>query len=397
MRALSESIEQIARRFRIIGRDPRLLYALEVAVQVAPTDVPVLIVGESGVGKEIFSHIIHSYSPRREKPLLAINCGAIPEGTIDSELFGHEKGAFTSAIGTRKGLFEVANGGTLFLDEIGEMPLATQARLLRVLETGEYYRVGSSQVRKTDVRVVAATHRDLLELIKERRFREDLYYRLNTITIFIPPLRERGEDILLLLDFFLDETSKKYRLPSVELIPEAESYLLDYHWPGNVRELKHFAERLLILHAGEKIDGPTLEKLLPPRSTRLPVLYQPPPYSDPPPGPHAIPANKDQAALLYHKLERIEEELSRLREMLQLIGQRLSTLNSTPTLSLPPADSRPADSPSTKDFSLENAEKRLITEALRRFQGNRKKAAQALGISERTLYRKIQLYGLHDL
>ncbi len=397
MRALSEPIEQIARRFRIIGRDPRLLYALEVAVQVAPTDVPVLIVGESGVGKEIFSHIIHSYSLRREKPLLAINCGAIPEGTIDSELFGHEKGAFTSAIETRKGLFEVADGGTLFLDEIGEMPLATQARLLRVLETGEYYRVGSSQVRKTDVRVVAATHRDLLELIKERRFREDLYYRLNTITISIPPLRERGEDILLLLDFFLDETSKKYRLPPVELTPEAENYLLEYHWPGNVRELKHFAERLLILHAGEKIDAPILEKLLPPRSARLPILYQPPSYNTPPPGPHSIPGDKDHSAFLHHKLERIEEELSRLRDMLQLIGQRLSTLNSAPALSLPPADSRPIDAAPTKDFSLENAEKRLITEALTRFQGNRKKAAQALGISERTLYRKIQLYGLHDL
>jgi len=397
MRTLSEPIEQIARRFRIIGRDPRLLYALEVAVQVAPTDVPVLIVGESGVGKEVFSHIIHSYSPRREKPLLAINCGAIPEGTIDSELFGHEKGAFTSAIDTRKGLFEVANGGTLFLDEIGEMPLATQARLLRVLETGEYYRVGSSQVRKTDVRVVAATHRDLLELIKERRFREDLYYRLNTITISIPALRERGEDILLLLDFFLDETSKKYRLPIVELTPEAEDYLLEYHWPGNVRELKHFAERLLILHGGERVDASVLEKLLPPRSARLPVLYQPSSYNASHSVSHPTPPDREPLAFLSHKLERIEEELSRLREMLQIIGQRLSTLNPSPALSLPPADSRSAESTPPKDFSLENAEKRLITEALARFQGNRKKAAQALGISERTLYRKIQLYGLYDL
>jgi transcriptional regulator with GAF, ATPase, and Fis domain len=313
MRPLSESIEQVARRFRIIGRDPRLMYALEVAVQVAPTDVPVLIVGESGVGKEVFAHVIHYYSPRREGPLLAINCGAIPEGTIDSELFGHEKGAFTSAVETRKGLFEVANGGTLFLDEIGEMPLSTQARLLRVLETGEYYRVGSSQVRKTDVRVVAATHRDLLELSRENRFREDLYYRLNTITISIPPLRERGEDILLLLDFFLDETSKKYRLPSVELTMDAERYLLDYYWPGNVRELKHFAERLVILHGGKTVDATMLEKLLPPRSARMPVLYQPSVRGGdgvPPPPP----PDKDQLALLYHKVERIEEEVLRLRK-----------------------------------------------------------------------------------
>jgi DNA-binding NtrC family response regulator len=396
MRPLSESIEQVARRFRIIGRDPRLMYALEVAVQVAPTDVPVLIVGESGVGKEVFAHVIHYYSPRREGPLLAINCGAIPEGTIDSELFGHEKGAFTSAVETRKGLFEVANGGTLFLDEIGEMPLSTQARLLRVLETGEYYRVGSSQVRKTDVRVVAATHRDLLELSRENRFREDLYYRLNTITISIPPLRERGEDILLLLDFFLDETSKKYRLPSVELTMDAERYLLDYYWPGNVRELKHFAERLVILHGGKTVDATMLEKLLPPRSARMPVLYQPSVRGGdgvPPPPP----PDKDQFALLYHKVERIEEEVLRLREMVQMLGQRLSTAAPSPALALPAAATPPFGPDSPTDFSLENAEKRLITEALKRFQGNRKKAAQALGISERTLYRKIDLYGLHHL
>jgi transcriptional regulator with GAF, ATPase, and Fis domain len=340
MRPLSESIEQVARRFRIIGRDPRLMYALEVAVQVAPTDVPVLIVGESGVGKEVFAHVTHYYSPRREGPLLAINCGAIPEGTIDSELFGHEKGAFTSAVETRKGLFEVANGGTLFLDEIGEMPLGTQARLLRVLETGEYYRVGSSQVRKTDVRVVAATHRDLLELSRENRFREDLYYRLNTITISIPPLRERGEDILLLLDFFLDETSKKYRLPSVELTMDAERYLLDYYWPGNVRELKHFAERLVILHGGKTVDATMLEKLLPPRSARMPVLYQPSVRGGdgvPPPPP----PDKDQLALLYHKVERIEEELLRLREMVQMLGQRLSTAAPSPALALPAAVTPP--------------------------------------------------------
>jgi len=386
MRPLRESVETVARRFRVIARDPRVLHAIHTAIQVAPTDVPVLIVGESGTGKEIFSHIIHAHSLRREKPLLAINCGAIPEGTIDSELFGHEKGAFTSAVEMRKGLFEVAHGGTLFLDEIGEMPLATQARLLRVLETGEYYRVGSSQVRKTDVRVIAATHRDLLELIRERRFREDLYYRLHTITIPIPPLRERGEDVLLLLDFFLDEASSKFSLPMVTLTADAEAYLMSYHWPGNVRELKHFAERLLILHGGETVTQAELEQLLPSRALRLPVLYQG--AQEPSP---TLPLNEDirlgdeRSYFLLHqllkKIEGLGQEIGLLREMIQAIGQKLV---STTLPALPPP-STPPTPPKDDDLSLREVEKQLIQEALKRFRGSRKKAAQALGISERTL------------
>ncbi len=392
-----ESIEAIARRFRIIGRAPRLIHAIEVAVQVAPTDVPVLIVGESGSGKEIFAHLIHVYSARRDKPFLAINCGAIPEGTIDSELFGHEKGAFTSAVDTRKGLFEVAHEGTLFLDEIGEMPLPTQARLLRVLETGEYYRVGSSQVRKTNVRVIGATHRQLHRLIQEGRFREDLYYRLNTITIPIPPLRERGEDILMLFDFFIEEASHKYRLPRVTLEPNAEALLLEYPWPGNVRELKHFAERVLILHAGRTLNKLEMERLLGPRNDRLPVRQTPPPPG-PEPTPTTAASEKSHLTLLLalqevmHRLERLDSGISAIQDLLQTLIQKQGA---TAPLALPPAPVR--DDADPDDLSIEKAEQKLIEKALRRFHGNRKKAAQALGISERTLYRKLELYGLQYL
>lgn len=392
-----EPVEAIARRFRIIGRAPRLLHAIQVAVQVAPTDVPVLIVGESGSGKEVFAHLIHVYSTRRDKPFLAINCGAIPEGTIDSELFGHEKGAFTSAVDTRKGLFEVANEGTLFLDEIGEMPLSTQARLLRVLETGEYYRVGSSQVRKTDVRVIGATHRHLHQLIQEGRFREDLYYRLNTITIPIPPLRERGEDILLLFDFFIEEASHKYRLPRITLKPEAEALLLEHPWPGNVRELKHFAERVLILHAGQTLDKADIERLLGPRSERLPI-HQPMPTPPPETALALLTPDKSNLSLLLilqeviHRLERLDGGIHNIQDLLNTLIQKQ---NAMPHLALPPAPS--SEEPDQEDLSIEKAEQKLIEKALRRFHGNRKKAAQALGISERTLYRKLELYGLQHL
>jgi transcriptional regulator with PAS, ATPase and Fis domain len=265
--------QAIRNRFGIIGSSPSLTYALDVAVQVSNTDLSVLINGESGVGKEVFSQIIHSLSARKHNPFIAVNCGAIPEGTIDSELFGHEKGSFTGAVDSRKGYFETVNGGTIFLDEIGEMPLGTQARLLRVLEAGEYIRVGSSKVQKTDVRVIAATNKDLLEYTHTGRFREDLYYRLNTVPIRVPPLRDRKEDIPLLFRKFAVDFAERYKSPPVQLDDDARNVLVNYPWPGNVRQLKNMAEQLSVLSKDKLIAGIELRKFLPDTNfTRLPVL-----------------------------------------------------------------------------------------------------------------------------
>src|SRR5678809_78258 len=266
-------IQSIKNRFGIIGNSPGLNHALDVAVQVANTDLSVLINGESGVGKEVFSHIIHSLSARKHNPFIAVNCGAIPEGTIDSELFGHEKGSFTGAVDSRKGYFETVNSGTIFLDEIGELPLGTQARLLRVLEAGEYIRVGSSKVQKTDVRVIAATNKDLLEYTHTGRFREDLYYRLNTVPIRVPALRDRPEDIQLLFRKFVVDFADKYKTAPVQLDEEAKQLLITYPWPGNVRELKNIAEQISVLSQDKNITGPVLRKFLPENNySRLPVL-----------------------------------------------------------------------------------------------------------------------------
>src|SRR6476469_8032035 len=265
-------LQSIKNRFGIIGNSPALNYALQVASQVANTDLTVLIVGESGVGKEAFSHIIHSLSARKHNPFIAVNCGAIPEGTIDSELFGHEKGSFTGAVDSRKGYFETVNGGTIFLDEIGEMPLGTQARLLRVLEAGEYIRVGSSKVQKTDVRVIAASNKDLFDFTQNGKFREDLYYRLNTVPIRVPALRDRQEDIPLLFRKFAVDFAEKYKSPPVQLDEEAKSVLINYPWPGNVRELKNIAEQISVLSQDKNITGATLRKFLPDVNSRLPVL-----------------------------------------------------------------------------------------------------------------------------
>ncbi|MEP6626872.1 MAG: sigma-54 dependent transcriptional regulator, partial [Ginsengibacter sp.] len=255
--------QAIKSRFGIIGSSPALVYALDVAIQVSNTDLSVLINGESGVGKEVFSQIIHSLSARKHNPFIAVNCGAIPEGTIDSELFGHEKGSFTGAVDSRKGYFETVNGGTIFLDEIGEMPLGTQARLLRVLEAGEYIRVGSSKVQKTDVRVIAATNKDLLEYTHTGRFREDLYYRLNTVPIRVPPLRDRKEDIPLLFRKFAVDFAERYKSPPVQLDDDARNVLVNYPWPGNVRQLKNMAEQLSVLSKDKLITGIELRKFLP--------------------------------------------------------------------------------------------------------------------------------------
>jgi transcriptional regulator with PAS, ATPase and Fis domain len=256
-------LQSIKQRFGIIGNDPKLNRALEIAAQVAPTDLSVLITGESGTGKEIMPQIIHYLSPRKHSKYIAVNCGAIPEGTIDSELFGHEKGSFTGAYDSRKGYFEVADGGTIFLDEVAELPLETQVRLLRVLETGEFIRVGSSKVQKTNVRVVAATNRDLLQAIQEGKFREDLYFRLNTVPIYLPPLRERGDDILLLFKKFASDFSAKYRMPPIELTPEAIEVLKSYRWPGNIRQLKNVVEQISIIEHTREISPEILKQYLP--------------------------------------------------------------------------------------------------------------------------------------
>src|SRR5690349_16647287 len=256
-------IQSIKNRFGIIGNSPALNYALQVATQVANTDLTVLINGESGVGKEVFSQVIHSLSARKHNPFIAVNCGAIPEGTIDSELFGHEKGAFTGAVDSRKGYFETVNGGTIFLDEIGEMPIGTQARLLRVLETGEFIRVGSSKVQKTDVRVIAATNRDLLEFTQSGKFREDLYYRLSTVPIRVPPLKDRKEDIPLLFRKFVVDFAERYKTIPVQLDEEAKNLLINYPWPGNVRELKNIAEQISVLSTQNIVTGAELRKFLP--------------------------------------------------------------------------------------------------------------------------------------
>lgn len=397
-----ESPREVARRFRLIGEAPALLKAVEIAMRVAPTDVPVLILGENGTGKEIFAHIVHQLSRRRDKSFLAINCGAIPEGTMDSELFGHERGAFTSAYESRKGYFEVADGGTLFLDEIGEMPLSTQARLLRVLETGEFLRVGSSKVQKANVRIIAATNRNLVQLIQQDKFREDLFYRLNTVTLHIPPLRERGRDIELLFDFFADEFSRELGMEPVELSPEAVAALYEYPWPGNVRELRHFVERIMLFHAGEVLSGETLRSYLPRRHEELlPVLHKA--YR---PGEQTAPQDVglyEHLARLETQLHHIQHGMTVIQQMLREVGQYLFQMpKGSLTTGVAMSSSAPSPPPSPpseapQDLSLENNEKRLIEEALRRHHGNRKRAAQALGISERTLYRKIEQYALHDL
>src|SRR3954468_19592468 len=270
-------LQSIKNRFGIIGASPALNYALQVAVQVANTDLTVLIAGESGVGKEAFSHIIHALSARKHNPFIAVNCGAIPEGTIDSELFGHEKGSFTGAVDSRKGYFETVNGGTIFLDEIGEMPLGTQARLLRVLESGEFIRVGSSKTQKTDVRVIAATNKDLMQLVQQGKFREELYYRLNTVPIRVPALRERQEDISLLFRKFAVDFAERYKSPPVQLDEEAKSLLINYPWPGNVRELKNIAEQISLLSPDPHVSAADLRRFLPEKvMNRLPVLATPP-------------------------------------------------------------------------------------------------------------------------
>ena len=396
-----ESIQQVKQRFGIIGNDATLNRAIDVAMQVAPTDLSVLITGESGVGKENFPQIIHQNSLRKHGTYIAVNCGAIPEGTIDSELFGHEKGSFTGALADRKGYFEVADGGTIFLDEVGELPIPTQARLLRVLESGEFIKVGSSKVLKTNVRIVAATNVNLVDAVAHNRFREDLYYRLNTVPIVIPPLRDRGDDILLLFRKFASDAAEKYRVPPIRLEDDARQLLLTYRWPGNVRELKNVSERLSILEPERTINADRLRPYLPNiEATHLPV-----PVGRPQEDGKLFSSERE---ILYQVLFDMKKDVTELKKLVHDIMS-----GSMPTAAAP-VEPQPVPYVAPKPHSVHEAEtveeaeaveepmalgdleRQMIRRALERHGGRRKAAAADLGISERTLYRKIKEYGLLD-
>lgn len=407
---MKKDIKDVKLRFGIIGTDERLMRAIDIAMQVAPTDLSVLITGESGVGKESFPQIIHQYSSRKHGKYIAVNCGAIPEGTIDSELFGHEKGAFTGAISDRDGYFAEADGGTVFLDEVGELPLATQARLLRVLESGEYIKVGSSKVEKTDVRIVAATNVKLGEAIADGKFREDLYYRLNTVPVRIPPLRERGDDIVLLFRKFASDFAMKYNMPPVILSPDAVEEIKKYRWPGNVRQLKNITEQISIIEKSREISSDILLSYLPdmPKSSPLPMLLG----QDDRAGDFA-----NERELLYKVLFDMRGDITDLKKIVgRLMAERGSAASNvspvateehhTPVtrVSLPaernfnPRAEINIDEPEEVieevPKSLDEVEKEMIIKALERNNGKRRDAAKELNISERTLYRKINEYEL---
>jgi len=432
-----QEIQSVKQRFGIIGSAPALNYAINVAMQVAATDLTVLITGESGSGKESFSKIIHSLSHRKHGQFIAINCGAIPEGTIDSELFGHEKGSFTGAVDQRKGYFETTNGGTIFLDEIGEMPIGTQARLLRVLENGEFIRVGSSKVMKSDVRVVAATNVNLLDAVEKGRFREDLYYRLNTVPIYVPPLRERGEDIELLFRKFTSDFAERYRIKPIQLTEPAKQMLLRYPFPGNIRQLKNIAEQISILESDHSraVDTDVLVRYLPQQqqANRMPMMV---PHT----GNGSAADNFNEREILYKVLFDMRRDMTELKKLVlevlgneqygrQILNNHKELFDTLQTDNYVPA-SEPSETHMAKllpapdvietyndiddddseitiedisheteeddSLSLEKKEKEMIVKALRRNNNKRKYAAQALGISERTLYRKIKQYQIDE-
>jgi len=385
----SQSVKQ---RLGIIGNSSLLEREIEKALLIAPTDLTVLIIGESGVGKEVFPQIIHQNSFRKHGPYIAVNCGAIPEGTIDSELFGHEKGSFTNALSERKGYFEVADKGTIFLDEVGELPLATQARLLRVLEYGEFIRVGSSKVQKTDVRIVAATNMDLAKAIRNGKFREDLYFRLNTVPVFIPPLRERKEDIFLLFKKFSSDFAEKYRMPAVHLTEAAKQVLIDYRWPGNIRELKNITERMSIIEQEREISAEVLKTYLVNPDFGLPALLQ----SD-----SEKPFFNSEREILYQILFDMRKDINDLKKLVPEWNKNVASIIPEKVIDdepVPYADEvaeEDREAPSNQQaLSLEEVEKEMIIKSLERNGGKRRSAASDLKISERTLYRKIKEYGL---
>jgi transcriptional regulator with PAS, ATPase and Fis domain len=416
-----ETIQNIKQRFEIIGNDPKLNRAVEKAIQVAPTDISVLVVGESGVGKESIPKIIHSLSHRKHAKYIAVNCGAIPEGTIDSELFGHEKGSFTGATGARDGYFEVADGGTIFLDEVGELPLTTQVRLLRVLENGEFIKVGSSQVQKTNVRIVAATNVNMFDAIEKGKFREDLYYRLSTVEIALPPLRERKEDIHLLFRKFASDFAHKYKMPTIKLEDDAVKYLLNYRWSGNIRQLRNAAEQISVLETKRDISLQTLISYLPSEGSQLPSVIKDKKNDD-------FSTERD---ILYKVLFDMKSDLNDLKKLtLELMknGSKVQDINPNliqkvygkkeeeaffeeePRLEVIPAKNHLHQEEIDEDddenylyteaveeeeiLKLEQKEIELIKKSLEKNKGKRKAAADELGISERTLYRKIKQFDL---
>ncbi len=438
----NSELQKIKQRYNIVGNSDGLNRALDVALQVAPTDLSVLIIGESGVGKEIIPRVIHDNSPRRREKYFAINCGSIPEGTIDSELFGHEKGSFTGAIGESEGYFGIANKGTIFLDEVGELPIQTQARLLRVLETGEYIRVGGTEIRKTNVRIVAATNVNMRKAVSEGRFREDLYYRLNTIPIQMPPLRERGGDILLLFRLFAMQMAEKYHLPKISLSEDAKQLMLKYKWPGNVRQLKNITEQMSVLSKEREIGLDALLQFIPKdeESTQLAPIPQQNV------GQHSYESEREILYKILYELRGnvsdLRREMNSLRKQLDearglngaqefsqsqpidnsiipanypidvtpsrtsdIIQSHSDMLNSHPDLIHSRPEAQEVEAEEIKDFdneelseneslNLSKLGRQMIEKALERNNGNRKKAADELGISDRTLYRRIKKYGL---
>lgn len=398
----TSELQKIKQRYNVVGNSDGLNRALDIALQVAPTDLSVLIVGESGVGKEIIPRIIHDNSPRRKEKYFAINCGSIPEGTIDSELFGHEKGSFTGAIGESEGYFGTADGGTIFLDEVGELPVATQARLLRVLETGEYIRVGGQKIMKTNVRIVAATNVNMRKAISEGKFREDLYYRLNTIPIQMPPLRERGQDIPLLFRLFALQTAEKYKLPKITLTDKAKLLLMQYKWPGNVRQLKNITEQISVLSEKREIDAETLSQFIPqdPESTELATIENT--------GKHSYESERE---LLYKVLYELRGNVTELKQEIDALKKQLGEHgamtaqqygHSLPhiangqmaTVQAEDAVAEEIKNEPAEPMTREEHDKKEIMEALEKANGRRREAAIALGISDRTLYRRLKQYGL---
>lgn len=403
----SSKLTEIKQRFSIIGNAEGLNRAIERAYQVAPTDYSILVLGESGVGKEHFPQIVHAYSARKHAKYIAINCGAIPNGTIDSELFGHVKGAFTGALTDHKGYFEEANGGTVFLDEVGELPLETQVRLLRVLETGEFIRVGSSQPQKTDVRVVAATNMNMQEAINNNRFREDLYYRLSTITIHVPALRERKEDIPVLFRKFAADCTERYKMPVIRLTEEAKQLLMGYYFRGNIRQLKNIAEQICVLEQSREITPQILQHYLPQeefgRALAIPAQHR-----------QDNTQFANERELLYKLLFDMRNEINDLKEIVSSLRQTPNTEARKQTFITPQNDTGAwlttqseeerkneqyqsveeitTDEPTLN--TLQEVEKEMLRKALQRNDGNRKAASQEIGMSERTLYRKIKEYGL---